>query len=118
MDYIYDEEKYSKDTIYIISYAKLPENLSVTLAYKYVGIGFVIDSTTGIIVDTSCTYLTSEARKFVKDIIVGHNLDKDGIDALIEQFQKRFWGPSQKSICVILRDNYNKYLLFKEKYKK
>lgn len=108
------EEKYGENTIYIISYCQLPDNMSVTLAYKYVGIGFVINYETGEIIDTACTYLTHEARKFLKEMIVGHNLDKDGIDPLIEKFKKRFHGPSQKSVCVILKDNYNKYLNIKK----
>ena len=107
------DEKYSKNTIYIISYAQLPDNMSVTLAYKFVGIGFVIDYTTGYIVDTACTYLTEEARKFVKDMVVGHNLDTEGIDPIIEDVKKRFHGPSQKSLCVVMRDNYNKYINIK-----
>jgi|LAHS01.1.fsa_nt_gb hypothetical protein len=104
------EDKYGDNTIYIISYAQFPENMSVTLAYKYVGIGFIIDTSTGIIIDTACTYLTHEARKFIKDLIVGYNLNVSGIEPLIEKVKKRFHGPSQKSVCVLLRDNYNKYL--------
>lgn len=110
------EEKYNDNTIYIISYAQFPKNMSVTLAYEYVGIGFVIDSSTGIIIDTSCTYLTHEARKFIKDLIVGHNLDRDGIEPLVQKVKKRFYGPSQKSVCVLLRDNYNKYLSIKNTF--
>lgn len=108
------EEKYGENTIYIISYCQLPDNMSVTLAYKYVGIGFIIDYVTGEVIDTSCTFITEEARKFVKELIVGHNLDNNGIEPLIEKFKKRFHGPSQKSVCVILKDNYNKYLMIKK----
>lgn len=105
-----NETAYGDSTIYIISYAQLPENMAVTLAYKYVGIGIIVDCTTGRIVDTSCTYLTDEAKRFIKGILVGTNLDREGIEPAIEQIKRRFHGPSQKSVCVVLRDNYNKYL--------
>lgn len=114
MIYEMKEEKYRDTTIYIISYAQLPENMSVTLAYKFVGIGFIIDYATGVIVDTSCTYLTPESRKFIKDMIVGYNLDQKGIEPLINKVKHRFHGPSQKSIGVVLKDNYNKYINFKQ----
>lgn len=106
------EKKYGQNTIYIISYAEIPKNMAAASIHKYAGIGFIIDTKKNVIIDTSCTYLTEEAKKFIKDILVGHNLKENGIEPMVEQFKTRFFGPSQKTICTILRDNYNKYLNF------
>lgn len=104
---------YDKNTVYFISYAQLPENISAKKVVGTIGLGIVVDFYTDIIVDTSCTLITEEAREFLKSIIVGYNLS-NGIEELIEEVRFRFNGQSQKSVCVVLRDVYRKYLAWKD----
>lgn len=104
---------YDKNTVYFISYAQLPENISAKKVVGTIGLGIVVDFYTDIIVDTSCTLITEEAREFLKSIIVGYNLS-NGIEELIEEVRFRFNGQSQKSVCVVLRDVHRKYLAWKE----
>lgn len=104
---------YDKNTVYFISYAQLPENISAKKVVGTIGLGIVVDFYTDIIVDTSCTLITEEARVFLNAIIVGYNISKD-IDDLIEEVRFRFNGQSQKSVCVVLRDVHRKYISWKE----
>ena len=105
--------KYNKNTVYFISYAQLPENISAKKVVGTIGVGLVIDYTTDEIIDTSCTLITEEAKLFLKSIIAGYNLSQ-GIDDLLEEVKFRFNGQSQKSVCVILKDVHRKYFSWKE----
>lgn len=104
---------YKDDTVYFISYSKLPSAISAAKLVNVVGVGLVINSKTGIIEDTSCTLITHEARIFLKDIIVGHNLNEEGLDKLIEKIQRRFHGLSQKAICVAVKAAVERYETWK-----
>lgn len=104
---------YDKNTVYFISYAQLPENISAKKVVGTIGLGIIVDFYTDVVVDTSCTLITEEARLFLKSIIVGYDLSK-GIDELLEEIKFRFNGQSQKSVCVVLRDVHRKYMIWKE----
>jgi len=104
---------YNDDTVYFISYSKLPSTISAAKLVNVVGVGLVINFKTGIIEDTSCTLITDEAKRFLKDIIVGHNLHEEGLDKLIEKIQRRFHGLSQKAICVAVKAAAERYETWK-----
>lgn len=109
-----NKKKYSDDTIYISSYVRLPENIPSALYNGQVDIGLIINYKTGIIEDNSCTLVTSVARKFISDLIVGYNLyENDGVEPLVEVIKYRFNGASQKCIIAVLRDIYKKFLKWK-----
>lgn len=109
------ETKYDPDQhVYFISYSKLPSNIAAAVYEGYVGVGFIINFHTGIIEDISCTLLTEVARNFLKCIIVGYNINDD-IEPLLEKIRNRFYGHSQKSICVIIQENFNLYKDWAEK---
>lgn len=109
---------YSDETVYFISYAKLPSNIAAAKLLDVVGIGLVINFKTGIIEDTTCTLITDEAKQFLKDIIVGHNIHDEGIDKLIEMISFRFHGLSQKAICVALKSTVERYETWREQENK
>ncbi|WP_326908342.1 DUF3870 domain-containing protein [Sedimentibacter sp. MB31-C6] len=105
---------YNDNTVYFISYARLPENIPAALFNGYVGLGLVINYETGIIEDNSCTLVTKEAKKFLNDLIIGYNIyENDGVEPLINEIKSRFHGASQKSLCAILRDGYKKFCKWK-----
>jgi len=105
---------YSDDTVYFISYVRLPENIPAALFNGYVGLGLVINYKTGAIEDNSCTLITDEAKYFLKDIIKGYNIyENDGIEPLIDVIKTRFHGASQKCLAAILRDVYKKFCKWK-----
>ena len=105
---------YNKDTVYFIAYAKLPTEISAAHVHKVVGVGMIINKETGIVEDASCTLVTPEAISFIKQIIVGHNLHKEGIEPIIEGIKQRFHGASQKSLWVASKGTYEKYVMWKK----
>nr|WP_312578255.1 DUF3870 domain-containing protein [Sedimentibacter sp.] len=105
---------YSEETVYFISYVRLPENIPASLFNGYVGVGLVINYKTGIIEDNSCTLVTAVAKKFLNDLIIGYNIyENDGIEPLIGVIKTRFNGASQKCVAAILRDVYKKFCRWK-----
>ncbi|PAB58304.1 DUF3870 domain-containing protein [Anaeromicrobium sediminis] len=107
-------EQYSSNSVYFISYAKLPSDISAAHVHKVVGLGMIINPDTEIIEDVSCTLLTQEARQFLKSIFVGYDLQKNGIDNLLEIIKKRYHGMAQKALCVATKSTYLKYLEWKK----
>lgn len=109
---------YSENTVYFISYAKLPTEISAANMHKVVGVGMIINTDTGVIEDTSCTLITEEARNFLKQVLIGYNLHENGIDPLVERVKYRFHGSAQKAICVAMKGTYEKYMTWRsENYK-
>ncbi|MBI9107037.1 MAG: DUF3870 domain-containing protein [Spirochaetales bacterium] len=100
----YNTEKH----VYFISYSKLPSNISAAVYEGYIGVGIVVNYHTGIIEDVSCTLLTEVARNFLKGIIIGFSL-YDDIEPLIDDIKLHFHGFSQKSVCVIMHENFRRY---------
>jgi len=109
----YNPEKH----VYFISYSKLPANISAAVYEGYVGVGFIINYHTGIIEDVSCTLLTDVARNFLKSIIVGYSINDD-VEPLLAKVNLKFHGHSQKSVCVIIQENFSQYEEWANKNKK
>ena len=104
---------YDKNTVYFMSYAKLPENISAGKLHGVVGVGLIINTKTGIIEDAVSTLLTEEVKNFLKGIIVGFNLHENNIDDLVDEVDYRFHGVSRKAVCVALKGSYEKYETWK-----
>jgi len=115
MDSDFQIRNYSNETVYFISYAKLPDNMTAGLMHKIVGLGMVINYETGVVEDISCTLMTAVAKRFLDDIFIGHNLEDDGLEALLEKIRFRFQGNSQKSLCVVVKENYKRFEEWKKK---
>lgn len=105
---------YGEDTIYFVSYSKLPNDISATYVHKVVGVGLLINIKTGIIEDIMVTLISDLCKDFLAYLIVGHNIDKDGVEELVDRVDKRFYGSSQKAVIVCLRGVYSRYLQWKE----
>lgn len=105
---------FGPDTIYFVSYSKLPEGISATYVHKVVGIGFLINGKTGVIEDVMVTLISDLCKEFLAYLIVGHNIEKDGIDELVKKIEQRYFGYSQKAIIVGIKGVYARYLQWKE----
>ncbi len=103
-------KEYSCDSVYFSATAKLPSDMPSGEMYKAVDIGLVINPKSGLIEDTSITLLTDEARTFIKQLIVGFNINDSPIEDLIEVIRARYFGASQKAICVALKLIHEKYI--------
>jgi len=109
--------KYSKESIYLSAFAKLPTDMPSGGMYKAVDIGLVINPELEVVEDASITLLTDESVDFLKQIMVGYNLSEDGVDSLLETIKMRYFGTSQKAICVALKLVYEKYSIWKKENK-
>ncbi|MBN2795787.1 MAG: DUF3870 domain-containing protein [Clostridia bacterium] len=108
-------EIYPVDTVYFISYARLSQSIPAGKLLDVVGVGLIINYHTGEIVDTSCTLITEEAKRFLKSVIVGFNLHHEPIEHLIKRITDRYHGMSQKAICVAVQGAYDRYIQWKTK---
>ena len=108
------KKNYSDDTVYFISYARLPNGIAAGKLLEVVGIGLIINKTSGVIEDISCTLITEEAKLFIKDIAVGFNLHDRPIEDLLTSISLRYHGLSQKAVCVAISGAYDRYIQWLE----
>ncbi|MBW4828562.1 MAG: DUF3870 domain-containing protein [Clostridiaceae bacterium] len=101
---------FGEDTVYFVSYAKLPQDMSATYIHRVVGVGFLINTKTGIIEDVMVTLLSDLCKEFLCHLMVGHNIKEDGIDEIVDKVENRFFGYSQKAIVVAMKGAYRRYL--------
>lgn len=109
---------FGPDTVYFVHYSKLPDDISATYVHKVVGVGFLINTKTGIIEDIMVTLISDLCKEFLAYLIVGHNIDKDGVDEIVDKVDKRFFGYSQKAIIVCIKGIYGRYLQWEQTNRK
>lgn len=100
---------YHEDTILLSGSAKLPANIIRTSTEQVIGVAVVVDLKTSLVIDAECSLVLEITRNFLKDIIIGINLEKD-FDSLISRIEKRYQGSASKAIMTALKVIYNKYL--------
>ena len=101
------------DTIFVTGYAKLPSSITAEKLYQVIAIGVEIDPQTGVIVETDCTLATEVGKNFYRKLVLGYNLF-DGIDGLVERFEKRYHGSARKAIITGLKIMYEKWLAYNQ----
>ncbi|MGE5630816.1 MAG: DUF3870 domain-containing protein [Caulobacteraceae bacterium] len=106
---------FSEDTVYFVTYAKLPEEMAAAHLHKLVGVGFFINSKSGIIEDVVITLLSDKTKEFLGYLFIGHNIERDGPEELIKKVEKRYHGYAQKAIIVGIKGTYERYMKWKEK---
>lgn len=104
---------YSPETVYFISYARLSQSIPAGKLLDTVGVGLIINQTSGVIEDISCTLLTDEAKLFLKDVLVGSNIHKEPVETIQDRIIKRYHGFSQKAICVAVAGAIERYQQWK-----
>ncbi|NLC12389.1 MAG: DUF3870 domain-containing protein [Firmicutes bacterium] len=100
---------YPEDSILLSGYAKLPANMVRASTEQVIGVAVVVDPKTSLVIDAECSLVLEIARNFLKDIMIGINLEKD-FDDLISKIEKRYQGSASKAIMTALKVIYNKYL--------
>ena len=101
--------KFSKGTIYVSSFAKLPTGIPSESLYKTLDVGLIINMDTGIIENASVTLLTDLAADFLRDIIVGFSIKDANMGILTDEIKARYHGSAQKAIIVAIRNVLEKY---------
>jgi hypothetical protein len=111
-EYNIRKKRYDEHTVYIMSYVKIPESTPAGMNYGFVAVGFIIDYTKDIVIDSSITFISDELRVFFKDLTVGFNMKTD-IEELISIVKRRFIVASLKGVCVAIKDIDKKYKQWK-----
>jgi acyl-ACP thioesterase len=93
--------------IFVTGYAKLPQGITATELYTVIAVGMLIDRDTGIIEDVDCSLVTSVARTFVKDLVVGKNILD--LEALDKTFTSRYHGSARKALLSAFKIINEKY---------
>lgn len=106
----------SGNTVYQVEPAALGLNNPITYQYGRFILLFVIDKSSGQIVDCAASTTLSLTNEFVRSIFMGKNMIAD--DKLIQdEFKQRFAGASRKAIIVAYRDAQKRYqLMLKGRY--
>ncbi|MDV2685978.1 DUF3870 domain-containing protein [Alkalihalophilus lindianensis] len=98
---------FDKDSIYLVGEAKSPSNNPITEQYKVFFIGFVVDRTTGKIIEAEATSILSITSSFIRHLFVGKNMRDT--DQVIQAIEESYHGSSQKAVIVSFRHASQKF---------
>lgn len=104
---------YPLNTLYVVGNSKSQQNNPITQLYGQFFIGFIVDQTTGKILDVECNSIIEITKKFLEDILIGESL-MDDYDNVRSKVLKRYLGSSQRAILVAYKDAQKKFQNFKE----
>lgn len=94
--------------VLVTGYAKAPEGTSMHQVFRHAGVVLAIDPVTDTIVDAEFTFVTRLARRFVRDLVVGYELDR-GLEPLFKELEERYLAPSQQALMVAIRSAVQRY---------
>ena len=104
---------YPQNTLYVVGNSKSQQNNPITQLYGQFFIGFIVDKTTGQILDAECNSIIEITKKFIEDILIGESL-MDDYDNVRNKVLQRYLGSSQRAILVAYKDAQKKFQNFKE----
>ncbi len=93
--------------IFVTGYARLPQGITASELYTVIAIGLVIRMDSGEILETDCTLATDTARRFVRDLITGKNINN--LDEIIDEIRLSYFGHAKKAIVSALKMCHTKY---------
>lgn len=106
---------YENNTIYIIGNSKTSTDNAITSNFNSFFIGFVVNSTSGEIIDISCAATIRTTEEFVYSLFLGKSVAT--YDENLEfEIKQRYHGSSQRAIIVAYKDAVKKYSEVKAKY--
>jgi hypothetical protein len=94
-------------TILVTGYARLPQGIAAEELYSVITVGLVLDFRTGQIIEADCSLVTDTARRFVRNMMVGHNIND--IDGIVTQIRMRYFGSAKKALISALKMCQEKY---------
>lgn len=92
----------------VAGFAQLPKGTTLYETYKTIGCVLIIDKENDRIEDASFTFLMGLTNEFITSLVKGKSV-RNGIDAMIEEIEKRFSVPPQKTVIQSLRAAYQRY---------
>jgi hypothetical protein len=97
-----------QNTVLLSGYAKLPNNTTAETVYQFLAVAILFDKRSGIILEAEASMVTSIARRFVSQLLVGYNLN-DGPDDLMETFEEHYHGNAKRALETAMRMVFSKY---------
>lgn len=101
---------FNNENIFIIGDAKAAANNPITQKYNAFYIGLVVDRDSGEIIDADCSATLDLTKQFIKSLLIGKSILD--IEIITSDFEKRYFGSSQKAFIVAFRNAHLKYLKF------
>lgn len=98
-----------RDTILIGGYAQYPVGVTGHEVFKVLGIGLEIDPATGEIIDATASFVTEQPIGFLRNILIGKNIRRNGIEEAVEEVTRRYFAKGKKAIISALYDALNSY---------
>ncbi len=93
--------------IFVTGYAKLPQGITATELYKVVAVGLIIDKNNGVILDADCSLVTSVAKRFFKELVVGMNIND--YDEIHDAFKHYYYGSAKKALISAMKTSHEKF---------
>lgn len=97
-----------QETIVIAGFARLPQSITGENFSSYISIEFEIEPADSKVVDIYCTLLPFVEKEILYQACLGDKIDT-GIEKVIEQLHKRFFGKTKRPIINALEDAYKCY---------
>ncbi len=90
------------DLVLFSGYARLPSNTTAQKFYEELAMVAVIDMNTGVIHNVECTMVTGLAKDFVREIIVGYDMNR-GVDDLLKKLEYKYQGHLKKALASAMK---------------
>ncbi|MCL4459017.1 MAG: DUF3870 domain-containing protein [Chloroflexi bacterium] len=101
------------NTVFFAGYARLPESVTGRDGEQVLGLELEVDPDTDLIVDLSCTAVLPLGAKFIKDLLVGHNL-QETMDGPKKEIEWHYFSATQKAILAALDNVYERWQRYKK----
>ena len=106
--------EYPDNTVFVTGVAKPSKDDPIASMYEVFFLSLVVDRDSGIIVDATCNTAREMTKDFIRSLLVRRNL-ADGVDGMVAEIRRRFFGLAQKALIVALKDAHNHYVMAKNK---
>jgi hypothetical protein len=106
--------EYADNTVFVTGVAKPSKDDPIASMYEVFFLSLVVDRDSGIIVDATCNTAREMTKDFIRSLLVRRNL-AEGVDGMVGEIRRRFFGLAQKALIVALKDAHNHYVMAKSK---
>jgi len=104
---------YAPNTIFVTGVARPAKDDPIASEYQVFFLSLVIDPQTDMIVDATCNTAREMTKDFIRQLLVDRDLAA-GLDDIVQEIRRRFFGLAQKALIVALKDAYNRYMMVKK----
>jgi hypothetical protein len=100
---------YPENTLCIVGNSQSQQHNPITRLYGHFFMVFIVEATTGRIIDVGGNFIMPITESFIKDIFTKENIKTDP-EVINMKICSRYLGSSQKAILVAFKDAQKKYI--------